>query len=233
MVDFSVESGELEDQCLRVTSFGVAFYVLREQEALYLIDTGFFGAETALSLALADRGWDHLPVQGIFLTHGHLDHIAHAATLSKKYGAWIAAPMGDRGHYAGQPVYRGWNRTVGAMESVGRRFLRFEPFIPDRWVDDGDEFSIWHGLRAIHLPGHTAGHTGYWCGKLGLLFCGDLFASYGPFSHRPPFFFNEDSATATRSIAKALALRPRGVLPHHGNCASPEQHLRRLRRLGS
>lgn len=94
-------------------------------------------------------------------------------------------------------------------------------------------FPLLGGLRAIHLPGHTAGHTGYFCESRGWLFSCDLFASFGPFSHRPPVFFNENSASARRSIDKALSLDLRGVLPHHCRQASPEAQLERLRRLGT
>lgn len=60
------------------------------------------------------------------------------------------------------------------------------------------------GLRAVHLPGHTAGHTGYFCESRRLLFCGDLFASYGQLSHRPPAVFNEDSAAGLRNPVSSV-----------------------------
>ncbi len=54
------------------------FFILRDGDALYLIDTGFIGGMLALDRALVARGWDELPIWGglrvIALpghTHGH------------------------------------------------------------------------------------------------------------------------------------------------------------------
>ena len=216
---------------LAIRSFGVVHYVLRHADGLYLIDAGFIGAIRAMERALEDKGWGSLPIRGILLTHGHLDHVLNAAAIARKHGAWIAGPRADRERYLGRPACRGLNRVAGGLERLGRKMLLFEPFTPDRWVEDGDEFPILGELRAVHLPGHTAGHTGYFCESRRLLFCGDLFASYGRLSHRPPGFFNEDSAMARASIGKALSLDPGGVLPHHCLPASPERHLEWLKAL--
>lgn len=213
------------DDILAIRSFGVVHYVLRNPDGLYLIDTGFIGAIRAMERALEIKGWDSLPIRGILLTHGHLDHVLNAAAIARRYGAWIAGPQADRDRYLGRPACRGLNRVAGGLESLGRSVLRFEPFTPDRLVEDGEGFPVLGELRAVHLPGHTAGHTGYFCESRRLLFCGDLFASYGPLSHRPPGFFNEDSAMARASIGKALSLDPGGVLPHHCLQGSPEGHL--------
>lgn len=98
-------------------------------------------------------------------------------------------------------------------------------------IDDGDHLDVWHGLQAIHLPGHTTGHTGYLCKKLGLLFSADLFASYGSFSHLPPEIFNANSEQIPTSVDRALQLEITGVLPNHCDHASPEEHLARLKLL--
>jgi glyoxylase-like metal-dependent hydrolase (beta-lactamase superfamily II) len=87
---------------------------------------------------------------------------------------------------------------------------------------------IWHGLTVIHLPGHTAGHSGFYCERRKLLFCSDLFASYGCLSHLPPTIFNSSEADIPKSVATALELDLVGILPNHCDRASPEVHLRRL-----
>jgi len=167
----------LRDDLLIIRTAIVQFYVLRDQSGLYLIDTGFIGGRRLLARALRSRGWDALPLRGILLTHGHLDHILNVAPLAKETGAWVAAPRLDAPHFVGSPSYTGWARVTGMMERIGRNLLRFEPFTPDQWIDDGAVFPIWHGLRSVALPGHTAGHTGFYCERLRLLFSADLYAS--------------------------------------------------------
>ena len=216
---------------LSVRNFPVNFHVLRDSGGLYLIDAGFIGGEKALRKSLVSRGLQNEKILGVIVTHGHLDHILNVAGIARKHGAWIAAPRLDAAPYEGTPSHRGWARIGGLLEAIGRPLLGFQPFTPDRWIDDGDFLDVWHGLRAIHLPGHTAGHTGYFCEKLGLLFCGDLFAGYRCFTHLPPMIFNSDQEMIPHSVRKALALPLQGVLPNHGDEAPPGVHLERLRKL--
>ena len=119
------------------------------------------------------------------------------------------------------------------LESVGRPLLGFQSFTPDRWIEDGDEIVTWGGLRAVHLPGHTEGHTGYYCAARKLLFCGDLFASVGRWSHFPPVILNSNPEMMAESVRKALSLDLAGVIPNHADAAEPEEHLRRLRELAA
>jgi glyoxylase-like metal-dependent hydrolase (beta-lactamase superfamily II) len=221
-------SGDL----LRVRSFGVNFHVLRDSKGLYLVDGGFIGGHRQLERVLAMKGWDKLPINGIIVTHGHLDHILNVGRMAEETGAWIAAPRLDAAHYSGKPSYGGLSKLTGILEAVGRPLLGFRPFAADRWLDDGDFLEVWGGLRVVSLPGHTEGHSGLYSEKLKLLFCADLFASFGSWSHLPPKIFNWDEAQIQASVAKALELDLVGVIPNHSDGASPEIHLERLKNLG-
>ncbi len=219
----------LHADILQVRAPALNFYVLRDATGLYLLDAGFIGGRFLLRRALRVHGWEREPIRGIIVTHGHLDHILNISAIARETGAWIAAPRLDADHYAGHPQYRGRARVTGCLEGVGRPVLRYSPFVPDRWLDDGDFIDVWHGLRAVHLPGHTHGHMGFYCERLRLLFSGDLFASNRGVANFPPDIFNSAPEQLAQSAARALALDLSGVIPNHCDRASPEEHLIRLR----
>ncbi len=226
----NITSSVLHDgKVLQVRSFGVCFYVLKDIKGLYLVDGGFVGGMSRLKSALEIAGWSNEPILGVMLTHGHLDHVLNVAAIANSYGAWIAAPRGDQKFYDGQPIYSGISRVTGLFEALGRHVLGFRKFIPDRLLEDGDILDVWSGLKVVSLPGHTAGHCGFYCERTKLLFCGDLFASFGKFSHLPPHFFNYDSEQIVSSIEKALALELSGVFPNHCDKSTSTLHLERLK----
>jgi glyoxylase-like metal-dependent hydrolase (beta-lactamase superfamily II) len=221
----------MQENLLQIRTPGVNFYVLRDSKGLYLVDAGFIGGRQLLQQALRNRGWDSERIIGIIVTHGHIDHILNIGRLAEEVGAWIAAPRLDADHYQGCPSYLGWAKVTGILEAIGRPLLGFRKFTPTRLLDDGDILDIWDGLTVIHLPGHTAGHSGFYCERRKLLFCSDLFASYSTISHLPPAIFNSHGADIPMSITKALRLDLTGVLPNHCDESSPEVHLQRLIRI--
>jgi glyoxylase-like metal-dependent hydrolase (beta-lactamase superfamily II) len=209
----------------------VLTHVIREGDDLYLIDSGFVGGMGYLRRELVRARWSGLRLRGILLTHGHLDHTLNLSRLHRESGAWVAVPKADAAHVEGSYPYRGLARTCGALEWIGRKLLRYKVCPPDRWIEDGDEFPLLGGLKAVHLPGHTRGHVGFYSATRRLLFSGDLFANYGLFAHLPPRFLNTSQPDLHRSVRKALALDLDGVLPNHGAALSPADHLQQLRAL--
>jgi glyoxylase-like metal-dependent hydrolase (beta-lactamase superfamily II) len=109
-----------DEDTLKVRSFGVSFYVLRDAQGLYLIDGGFIGGPYQLQQALDKRGWANERIVGIVVTHGHLDHILNIHRIAAMTGAWVAAPEIDEAHYSGSACYHGVAKFTGLLESLGR-----------------------------------------------------------------------------------------------------------------
>jgi len=223
----------LPNNVIVVRSAIVQFFVLRDaaDDALYLIDTGFLRGPALLQKALTARGWQHLPIRGILHTHGHLDHTLNTVEFAKRDAAWIAGTHADAAGFAGTARYSGLARVTNVLQAVGGKLFRYAPFTPDRWLEPGEILNICGGLRVVPLPGHTPGHVGFFSLRDRLLFSGDLFNSYSGLVIRPPAIFNANPGRIPQSIAAALTLPLDGVLPNHGDSASPQLHLARLQRL--
>ena len=221
----------MNEDFLRVRSLLVDFYVLKEGESLYLIDTGFLFGVSQLKRALKRKGWGDFKIKGIFLTHGHLDHAYNVAQIKKETGAWVAVSEKDLSHCKGEHVYKGASKVCGLLEALGRWSCGYEAFEVDRMFEDGDELGVWGDLVAIGTPGHTQGHTSFYSPSRRIAFSGDLFASLGSLSHWPPGILNSCPEFLEESRRRLLELDIIGVYPNHSDGAAGGVHLDRLKRL--
>lgn len=114
----------------------------------------------------------------IFVTHPHLDHSPLARPLSKATGAPIygfGPPTAGRSPIMQRLATQG----IGGGEGVDHTFH------PDTTLMDGDELGTadWH-LRALHTPGHFAGHLCFAWGDR--LFSGDHVMGWASSLISPP-----------------------------------------------
>ncbi len=196
-----------------------------------LIDTGLTGELSQLGRILKEIGLGWADIKAILLTHGHLDHTGNLARVKELTGAPIFAHALEQAHIDGTFPYRGSSRLCGGMEAFGRLALRYRPAAIDEPLVPGLELPFWGGLRVVHLPGHTAGHCGFYSARHSLLFSGDLFASYWFSTHLPPVFLNSCPEKFEASLREVSAFDPRYLIPNHYDKLDGELHRRKFDRL--
>lgn len=107
----------------------------------------------------------HVAVEKILLTHGHVDHAAGAPELAKALGIPIEGPQREDAFWLqGLPQQSAY---FGLPPAV--------PFDPDRWLEDGDRTAFGQvELQVLHCPGHTPGHLVYFDPASKLALVGDV-----------------------------------------------------------
>jgi len=137
----------------------------------------------------------------IIITHHHVDHIAYADGLRKRYGGRLLA------HRA-------------TAERV--------PFAVDDELSDGDVIALDGGLQleALHTPGHAPGHLVLVERSSQIAHVGDLVAGIGTILIDPED--DGDMGLYLESLERVARLGLRALVPAHGPLITdPEGHLRR------
>ena len=206
-------------------------FLLADGDASVMIDTGLVGETILVRRLVRKLGLTPQSIKAILLTHGHLDHAGNLARLKAWTGARVFAHAEELRHVAGNYPYTGVARWCGRLEAAGRFLFRYRAAAIDEFVTDGQELPFWGGLRVIHLPGHTAGHCGFFSTRHDLLFSGDMMASYFFNVHKPPAILNSLPELLPASVEKVRRLNPRWIAPCHFDFLDGELHRRRFAKL--
>lgn len=208
---------QVTEDCLQMGGPGIQSYALIEKDRIILIDGGFpLTGKARIERSLKAAGHALEKVSDIVISHGHIDHTLNIQNLAEQCDATIWAPKLDQDHIEARHRFYGFGKICGFLERIARKHFDYRVPEVDRWFLPGDILPFWGNLEVIPLPGHTAGHCGFYSRSRRLLFANDLFANFYGFPEAPPPWFNEDSETARQSIIRADTLDlSGGVLVNH------------------
>lgn len=150
----------------QVTRFG-AFncYLVREEDGLTLVDTGFAGSAASILQAARTVG---LPITRIALTHAHGDHVGSLDDLARQLpGIEIAFTRRTADFLQGNLVLYEEEPQAKLRGSFVIRSTQ-----PTRWLVPGDSLG---SLRVVAAPGHTPDHVAFFDERDGSLIAGDAF----------------------------------------------------------
>ena len=146
------------------------------------------------------RGYD---VIGLWLTHGHFDHVADHAEVTRAFpNAKVLM------HRLDVPKLRNPKSSMFPLPFV------IPPREPDELVEDGQKLKLGSlDVEVIHTPGHAPGHVMYYFPNQGVLVGGDLIICGAVGRTDLP---DSNEADLARSIAKVMRLPPETqLLPGH------------------
>lgn len=101
----------------------------------------------------------------LLVTHAHIDH------------AGVVAELAERLHLPIEGPHPGDQFWIDRLSDQSRmfRFPDSRPFVPTRWLDQGNEVTVGaETLSVRHCPGHTPGHVVFISEAAGVSFVGDV-----------------------------------------------------------
>jgi glyoxylase-like metal-dependent hydrolase (beta-lactamase superfamily II) len=209
----------------------VNFVLVRDGDAVTLIDTGYPGDRAKLLEALAAIGRRPEDVVAVLITHAHVDHIGSVNHLHDTYGVPVHTGAREAAHARREFVEQAgrldvarnlWRPGVAPwLARVLRVGVTEEVTVPSaETFPAGAPADLPGHPVPVATPGHTSGHTAYHLPDAGAVVTGDaLVTGHAVLRHRgpsvlPPFFNHRDPVPALAAIAELDAGL---LLPGHGD----------------
>ena len=203
----------------------VNWYAVEEGGRLTLVDAGMPGYWRHLEPALAGIGAGIGDVEAIVLTHSHVDHTGFAERLRAEGTARVHVHAADDNGGARKlpPLHLYWRpASWPLLVEALRNGLLATPEVKERSTFTADQtLDVPGKLRAIHMPGHTAGNCALVIEDRGVVFTGDGLVTLDPYTGAvgPRLMLdgvNEQPAEARASLHRLSGLGTHTLLPGHG-----------------
>ena len=139
-------------------------YLLADEDAkqAVLFDAPDHSAQTLLD-KVRENNWD---LVGLWLTHGHFDHIADHKTVTDAFPSARVLI-----HPLDEPKLR----NPGLQSRLFELPFTIPPGAPHQLIHDNDALRLGaFAFTVIHTPGHSPGHVMFHCPDAELLIGGDL-----------------------------------------------------------
>ncbi len=133
---------------------GANCYLVINEEAVLVVDTGMPGSAEPILEYAQSLGINPDKVAYIVLTHADIDHSGSAADLKDLTGARIAIHDDDARCLDGTKEPKTVKGFFGILFKVLSLVIRFRHVEPDIILRDENEIG---GFKVIHTPGHTDG----------------------------------------------------------------------------
>lgn len=147
--------------------FIVSIWVVEKDNNYFLIDSGLAKFLPRMAEYVVRNFYDKERISGVFLTHGHSDHIGGIQRLKTLLPDLpIVINSKEIPFISGEKPYPGREKLEPIIFEK-QNFIELETLEANELLEKA-------GLRAIYSPGHSPGHTCYYHADDNLLIGGDL-----------------------------------------------------------
>jgi glyoxylase-like metal-dependent hydrolase (beta-lactamase superfamily II) len=216
----------------RVEDAYTNWYLVEDDGALTVVDTGLPRSWGSLQSALAELGRDDGDIAAVVLTHAHADHVGFAERARTELGVavWVHErdatlarhPLNyehERGGLGYAIRHPALLRVAAAYAAAG--VVRTKGVRELRAFAEEDELDVPGRPRPVFTPGHTHGHTSLHFPDRDALIAGDAIVTHNPYLDRrgPQIMAAASNVDSTMALASLQALADTDasiVLPGHG-----------------
>jgi glyoxylase-like metal-dependent hydrolase (beta-lactamase superfamily II) len=226
------EEGQIVDYApdvVRVATGIVNTYFVGHGSRWVLVDTGLPGMSALIRKAAEARFGSGAKPTAIVLTHGHFDHSGNVDALAHAWSVPVYAHPLELSYLSGRSQYPPQDPTVGgAMAFLSRVFPRggHRP-VKTKIMPLGEHVPGLPEWRALHTPGHTAGHVSLFRDADRVLLAGDALVTMDtdswleqvrrrPALCNPPAALTSDWELARNSVEELATLEPGAIGAGHG-----------------